>query len=162
MKITLFSVFFTIFFVNIVLSQEVRRIGKSELATILADPSDKLYVLNFWASWCGPCVNELPGFQEMVSLSDSSRVEFLFISLDFPSDADRVLLPFLKNNNYTFTALLMTDIDYNSWIDIVNPEWQGNIPATLFFNNFRGLNYFISKPLDKPELEKRINSFLLN
>ena len=150
------------FFVNIVLSQEVRRIGKSELATILADPSDKLYVLNFWASWCGPCVNELPGFQEMVSLSDSSRVEFLFISLDFPSDADRVLLPFLKNNKYTFTTLLMTDIDYNSWIDIVNPEWQGNIPATLFFNNFRGLNYFISKPLDKPELEKRINTFLLN
>ena len=143
-------------------AQAIRYITKEDLTKILNNPDDKLHVINFWASWCGPCVTELPAFQKMVSGSDSSKVDFLFVSLDFPSEAKKKLLPFLKKNGYTFTTALMTDIDYNSWIDIVHPDWQGNIPATLFFNNSRKIHQFNAASMDKTELEQKINSLLIN
>jgi thiol-disulfide isomerase/thioredoxin len=117
-------------------------------------------VINFWATWCGPCIKELPDFQKTVNETDGSKVEFLFISLDFPSDAEKKLMPFLKKNNYTFNVCLMTETDYNSWIDEVDPSWQGNIPATLFFNRARKIHHFVAESIDKPQLEKTIQSNL--
>lgn len=141
-------------------AQQFRKISKAELVQILSDPSDKLHVVNFWATWCAPCVKELPGFQQVVKESDTSKVDFLFVSLDFPSDADKKLSAFLKKNNYTFRVALMTDSDYDSWIEEVDPGWQGGIPATLFFNRDRKLHQFISEPMDKNKLEKTIRTLL--
>ena len=145
---------------SISFSQGVQKISKTELVSILNNPSDKLHVINFWATWCGPCVSELPDFQKVVNESDGSKVEFLFISLDFPSDAEKKLAPFLKKYNYTFKVCLMTETDYNSWIDQVDPTWQGNIPATLFFNRARKIHHFVAEPIDKTQLSKTIQAFL--
>jgi thiol-disulfide isomerase/thioredoxin len=152
----------TLFFGSaaISVSQGERKISKAELTSILKNPSDKLHVINFWATWCAPCVAELPEFQKTVNEADGSKVDFLFVSLDFPSDADRKLMPFLKKNNYTFNVVLMTETDYNSWIDDVDPGWQGNIPATLFFNHSRKIRHFIAEPIDKNMLTKTIHSLL--
>jgi len=141
-------------------SQGVQKISKTELAGILNNPSDKLHVINFWATWCGPCVTELPDFQKVVNESIGSKVDFLFISLDFPSDAEKKLTPFLKKNNYTFKVCLMTETDYNSWIDEVDSSWQGNIPASLFFNRARKIHHFVAEPIDKVQLSKTIQSLL--
>lgn len=162
MKALLIITGISVALVNIIFAQEVRNVSKNELAGILNNPTDKLHVINFWASWCGPCVTELPEFQKTVFESDSSKIDFLFISLDFPSEVEKKLIPFLKKNNYTFNVALMTDIDYNSWIGMVDPDWQGNIPATLFFNNKHTIHYFISEPLDKSKLVHTINSLLIN
>jgi hypothetical protein len=54
----------------------------------------------------------------------------------------------------------MTDIDYNGWIDKVDPAWQGDIPATLFFNNSKKTRYFHTGEVTEPELKKYINSLL--
>lgn len=146
--------------VAISMAQNVRKISKDELAGILNNPSDKLHVINFWATWCGPCVAELPEFQKVVNASDSSQVDFLFVSLDFPSDAEKKLRPFLKKNNYTFKVVLMTEMDADSWIERVDPGWQGNIPATLIFNRARKIHHFISEPIDQNRLVKTIQSLL--
>lgn len=140
--------------------QGFRKISKEELIQIMNDSSDKLHVINFWATWCAPCVKELPEFQKAVNNSDKNKVDFLFVSLDFPSEADKKLLPFLQKNNYTFNVSLMTETDYNSWIDLVDPAWQGNIPATLFFNRSRKIHHFVAEPMDKPQLVKTIQSLL--
>lgn len=157
-----FLIIVVLFFVSVTINfaQNIRKISKAELAGILKNPSDKLHVINFWATWCAPCVAELPAFQKTVNESDGSKVDFLFVSLDFPSDADKKLSPFLKKNNYTFNVVLMTETDYNSWIDDVDSAWQGNIPATLFFNHTRNIHHFIAEPLDKNKLLKTIHSFL--
>jgi len=160
MKTCLISIALLFISVTSILAQDIQRISKAELTGILNDPSDKLHVINFWATWCAPCVAELPEFQKTVSKSDPGKVDFLFISLDFPSDGVKKLIPFMKKNNYTFKLALMTETDYNSWIDEVDPEWQGSIPATLFFNRARKVHHFIAEPINQIKLVKTIHSLL--
>lgn len=157
---TIFVLLLTFVMVNGSLAQGFKRISKAELKAILENPSDKLHVINFWATWCGPCVNELPDFQKVIQETDKSKVDFLFVSLDFPSDADKNLGTFLKKNNYLFDIALMTETDYNSWINLVDPDWQGDIPSTLFFNRARKIHQFNSGAMEKGQLDKTIQSIL--
>ena len=142
--------------------QEITFIKVPELERILNKPDDKLYVLNFWASWCGPCVEELPYFEKIAGTVDTTKVEFLFISLDFPSQVENKLKPFLKKNNINIKVAVMMDLDYNTWVHKVDPDWQGNLPATLFFNNNRKIKVFRPESLEETQLKDLLVSLVYN
>jgi len=140
--------------------QKIEYIKVPELENILKRPDNKLFVLNFWATWCAPCVSEIPGFEKTAKEYDTTRVRFILVSLDFPSQIRKQLIPFLKKNMITLDVAVMTEVDYNAWINIVDPQWQGDIPATLFFNNSRKTRFFHSGEVTEAELKKYINSLL--
>lgn len=140
--------------------QKIEYIKIPELEKILKNPENKLFVVNFWATWCAPCVSEIPNFEKAAKDYDPARVRFILVSLDFPSQIEKQLIPFLKKNKITLDIAVMTDIDYNGWIDKVDPAWQGDIPATLFFNNSKKTRYFHTGEVTEPELKKYINSLL--
>jgi len=140
--------------------QKIEKIKIPELENILKNPDNKLFVVNFWATWCAPCVKELPYFEEVSKDYDPDRVQFILLSLDFPSQIEKQLIPFLKKNKITLNVSVMMDSDFNSWIDKVDSSWQGNIPATLIFNNNKDQRIFFPGELDKSGLRKMINSFL--
>lgn len=140
--------------------QKVEYIKTPELEKILSTPDNKLFVVNFWATWCPPCVSELPNFEKVAKEYDSGKVRFILISLDFPSQVEKQLIPFLKKNRITLDVPVMMDVDYNSWIDKVDPSWQGNIPATLVFNNSKKIRHFHSGEIDEKGLRELINSNL--
>lgn len=137
-------------------AQKIEKIGVPELEKILASPENVLHVINFWATWCPPCVTELPYFEKLSKEFQGKEVKFILISLDFPSQIESRLLPFLKNNKITADVRVMTDLDYNSWIEKVDGSWQGNIPVTLFFNNARKIKYFHPSELTEKELKDLI------
>jgi thiol-disulfide isomerase/thioredoxin len=139
--------------------QKVEYIKIPDLENILGSSDNRLYVLNFWATWCAPCVSEIPAFEKTAKSYDPQKVRFILVSLDFPSQIEKQLLPFLKKNKVTLDVAVMTDIDYNAWIDKVDAKWQGDIPATLFFNNYTKTRYFHTGELSESELRKNINSF---
>ncbi|MDP4224263.1 MAG: TlpA disulfide reductase family protein [Bacteroidota bacterium] len=141
-------------------AQNVSYIKVPELEKILKNPENKLFVVNLWATWCAPCVKELPGFEKVARDYDPSKVKFILVSLDFPSEVQKQLLPFLKKNNISLDVNVMTDLDYNSWMAKVDPDWQGNIPSTLFFNNKKKTRYFHPGELSETELRKIINQYL--
>ena len=119
---------------------------------------DKTYVLNFWATWCAPCVKELPYFEEVNKQSQDKNTEVILVSLDFPSQIETKLKPYLKKNKIKSKVILLDDSKMNTWVPKVSEEWDGGIPATLIVNSS---NYnFYPKPFKKEELFNEINKVL--
>jgi thiol-disulfide isomerase/thioredoxin len=99
---------------------------------ILTDLSpDTTYVINFWATWCGPCIKELPYFEELNALYDGQPFKQILVSLDDPKKLESKVIPFLNNNKIESKVVLLADGKANSWIDRVDPSWSGAIPITL-------------------------------
>ena len=116
---------------------------------------DKTYVINFWATWCAPCVKELPYFEEVNKKFKDKNTEVILVSLDFPSQIESKLKPYLKKNNINSKVILLDDSKMNTWVPKVSEKWDGGIPATLIVNP---TNYnFYPKPFKKEELYFEIN-----
>ena len=120
--------------------------------------TDKTYVINFWATWCAPCVKELPYFEKVNKEFKDKNVEVILLSLDFPSQIETKLIPYLKRNKIKSKVILLDDSKMNTWVPRVSEQWDGGIPATLIVN---ALNYnFYPKPFKKEDLFDEINKVL--
>ena len=120
--------------------------------------TDKTYVINFWATWCAPCVKELPYFEKVNKEFKDKNVEVILISLDFPSQIETKLIPYLKRNKIKSKVILLDDSKMNTWVPRVSEQWDGGIPATLIVN---ASNYnFYPKPFKKKDLFTEINKVL--
>lgn len=117
-----------------------------------------IYVVNFWATWCAPCVKELPYFEKLYENYKSKQVEVILISLDFPHLYDSKLKPFIKENKLKSKVIVLDDPDMNTWIPKVDSTWSGSIPATLIYGNNQ--KKFFEKSFTYSELEAAITQFL--
>jgi len=118
-------------------------------------PEDKIQVINFWATWCRPCVEELPAFIELDKRSD---VEVILISLDEAKNKDTMVDPFLEMYQITSTVKLLDDPYAAEWIPMVDQHWDGAIPATLIQKGSKKM--FYNKPFTAAELEEEVAKFL--
>ena len=119
---------------------------------------DKTYVVNFWATWCAPCVKELPHFEEVYKNYKNKNVEVMLVSLDFPKQYDKKLKPFIKKHNLQSKILVLDDVDMNTWIPKVNENWDGAIPVTIIYNKDK--KEFYDKPFTYNELESELKQFI--
>ncbi len=119
---------------------------------------DTVYVINFWATWCLPCINELPEFEKSIHKFQGKPVSFMFLSLDFGENAWEKANNFLDKKNYSFDSYLITDKNANEWIPIVDKSWSGAIPATVVFKNNKKL--FQEGKITAPKLNSMINKLL--
>ncbi len=96
--------------------------------------NDTTYVINFWATWCKPCLKELPYFEDLDSVYQNEKVKVVLVSLDFPKQIESQLIPYVIKNNLKSKVVVLLDGKYNNWIDRVSPEWSGAIPTTYIYN----------------------------
>ena len=116
--------------------------------------SDDTYVINFWATWCSPCVKELPYFESVNKEYSDKNVKVILVSLDFPSQIESRLKPYIRKNNIKSNVILLNDSKMNKWVPRVSEKWDGGIPATLIVNSS---NYnFYPNPFEKEELVAEI------
>jgi len=113
---------------------------------------DSTVVAVFWATWCKPCLEEMPEVLTAHSHINKAKIRFLLVSLDFARDREKKLLPFLKKQRWPIPVVLLAEPDYNSWIPQVDSTWEGNIPATLIVHG-TGRRKFISQQLTPGQLE---------
>ncbi len=126
------------------------------LEPLLNRKNGKTYVVNFWATWCKPCVAELPYFERLGEKYKDSGVEVVLVSLDMPGTLDKKLLPFVKREALTSRVVVLDDPRQNDWIPKVAEEWSGAIPATLIYNKDR--RAFYESSLTYTELEENLNA----
>jgi thiol-disulfide isomerase/thioredoxin len=132
--------------------EDIRVLNFSQLEPHLHLKTDTVYLVNFWATWCKPCVEELPAFQKISDEYKNENVKILLVSLDFPSQVDSRLKPFLSENDISMKTVLLDDPNQNVWINKVHPSWSGSIPATLIYSgNSRD---FYEKSFTYTELKK--------
>lgn len=126
--------------------------------SLLHQQNDTTYVINFWATWCKPCVEELPVFEMLNKKYASQKIKVLLVSLDLPENIQSSLLPFTKKNHIQSKIILLDDPDFNSWIEKVSPTWSGAIPATIIYN--REKRKFYEQSFNYSTLTKELNSFI--
>ena len=105
-----------------------------QLQARIARAGDTTLVLNFWATWCKPCVEELPCFDELRDYYGPQNVQIVLISLDFKSQLERKFVPFLKSKSLESDVVLLADQDVDTWIPMFDDMWDGALPATLVLN----------------------------
>lgn len=131
-------------------------ISFEEFEAMTLEPSSKLRVYNFWATWCAPCVKEMPYFDQ--AAANHPEIELVFISMDDGRNPERVT-NFIQKRNVKAPVFLLNDVDFNSWIDKIDPKWSGAVPATFFIKP-SGERYFHEGELEKQELNSIINNLL--
>ncbi len=104
-----------------------------EFEPLLRKANDTTYVVNFWATWCKPCVEELPFFEKLIPETADQPVKVLLVSMDFPKDFQRKLVPFVAERNLQHNVVALGDLDYDAWIGKVSETWDGAIPFTLIY-----------------------------
>lgn len=122
--------------------------------------NDTTYVVNFWATWCLPCVKELPHFEKLNEAYSSKKVKVLLVSIDMPTKIETSLIPFIKRKKLKSEVLFLNDPDANAWIDKVDKSWSGSIPATIIYNaNSRA---FYERSFTYTELENELLKIINN
>lgn len=125
------------------------------LEPMLHKEGDKVYVVNFWATWCGPCVEELPYYEKINA--EENNVEVILVSLDMPKMWESHLIPFINNKELKSKVVVLDDPKQNTWIPKVEADWSGAIPATLIYNKSK--RSFYEQSFTYKELVEQLNTF---
>lgn len=128
------------------------------LEPFLTKKDDKTYVVNFWATWCAPCIKEMPHFEKLYANYKDKNVEVLLVSLDFPFQYDKKLKPFLKEKKIQSKVVVLDDPDMNTWMPKVSKEWTGAIPITIIYNKDK--RQFYERTFTYKQLETELKQFL--
>lgn len=126
---------------------------------IKSNNKDKLYIYNFWATWCKPCIEEIPHF-ESFAIAYPDKVEVIFVSLDNPAMLEKEVQPFVREKEITSEVVLLENFG-DEQIAAVNEDWDGAIPATLFINNQKSISDFRQQSFDFAELKTVLTPYLM-
>lgn len=137
-------------------SQSIEVVKFNQLEKRWSMSNDTLYVVNYWATWCVPCVEELPGFLKIEREMRDQKFKMILVSLDFPSHFKSRVQPFIEKNKISCEVVILDD-DANVWINKVNKNWDGAIPATHFIKNNN--TEFFKEELSYERLKQIVNTF---
>ena len=140
-------------------NEEVEVWTFDELESYISRPDPKLKVVNFWATWCAPCIKELPLF-ESVRADHRNRVDVLLVSLDFADQKDKKVIPFIANRNIVSKVIILGVEEYNVWIEKIDNTWSGAIPATLMVLP-DGEKRFYEKEFEGSQLKDLVSQLLI-
>lgn len=132
-----------------------------DLMEVVSNSQDSLVIINFWATWCKPCVKELTCFYQVDHQMKNRGVRVLLVSLDFKRQFETTLKPFLSKRGPGPETWLLDEPDYDAWINKIDASWLGAIPATLFINNHKAVRLFHEGEFTCGELNETINKLLI-
>ena len=131
----LITIFIHLAFISALNSQSVaiEIVNYKQLEERIKETSlDSMVVVNFWATWCKPCIEEMPIIENISNSHKNIPIKVLLVSLDFPNQIEKRLIPYVTNNKIKNEVIVLNERNPNDWIPKVHQDWSGAIPATLF------------------------------
>jgi thiol-disulfide isomerase/thioredoxin len=136
--------------------QKAQIVDLAALQKVIQGTDTGVKVINFWATWCGPCIKELPLLEKLGQ--DRKEIEVTLVSLDLDLDPNpEKVHKFVQRKKIQSKVLILDAGNPNDWIDKIDTRWGGSLPATLVVNSKTGKRAFIDHELHEGELEKLIN-----
>lgn len=123
-------------------AQKVELVDRNWITRMSQNNSDTTYVINFWATWCKPCVEEIPYFEKLNSTYKDKKVKVIMVSCDFKKQLDTRVIPFIQNKKMLSKVVFMDESNPDNWIGKVDSKFTGAIPATLIINGSKDFRYF--------------------
>ncbi len=134
-------------------AQQVKIVTPTWIDEITTSKSDTLIIVNFWATWCKPCVEELPYFEQLADSCKNKKVKMYLVTNDMRRDLNTRVADFIKAKKLTQQVVFINEINADKWINKVGEEWSGAIPATLMIKGDIGFRYFKEGELTYDELD---------
>lgn len=137
----------------------IKKIKITDLEQTIAK-SDHPLIVNFWATFCGPCCKEIPYFQSTAAQYKDQRVELILVSLDLPDDYPAKIAAFAKARGYTVPVFWLDETNADYFCPKVDPGWSGGIPCSLFINNKTHYRRFFDRQLTEGQVGPEIKEML--
>ena len=138
--------------------QSISKWKAADLSKAIAEAEGPT-IFNFWATFCAPCIEELPYFQELVAKYKDSGVRLVLVNLDMASVYPKIPA-FAKRFGIKAPIVFLDETDADLFCPIADPKWSGAIPASLFVNSKSGYRRFYEDQIAKDALEKEIISLI--
>ena len=154
------KILFTLLLISSVFSiqaQNFKKIKLADLEKVVSPKDDITYIINFWATWCRPCVKELPYFERLHTKYADQKVKVILIAVE---DTEQKIKNFIKKKKIQAQVLLLDETKSDVWIPKVDKDWDGAIPVTLFINGKSGQRVFHQGDMTEAELNKKVESII--
>lgn len=136
--------------------QDAKIIKLQQLQQMMAQKTDHIKVINFWATWCAPCVKEIPLFEKLGKERSDVKITLVSMDLDLDPNPEKVYR-FIARKKLQSEVVILDEKDPNSYINQIDKSWSGAIPATIIINGRTGKRKFVERELHEGELEKLIS-----
>ena len=138
-------------------AQQVDLITVDQLYSRINSGRDSTYIINFWATWCGTCVKELPDFEKLNDQYKSEKLKILLVNVDYKSKLNNSVLPFIKKNGIKNEVFMLNESDPQVYINKIDSSWSGALPATLMVKEKK--RKFFEKDFTYAELADEYKNF---
>jgi thiol-disulfide isomerase/thioredoxin len=140
-------------------AQDVKSVKITELEKTITESKTPL-IVNFWATFCVPCLQEIPYFQEIAGEYKSKDVSIVFVSLDMKKDFPGKVNEMAKRLKLTYPVVWLNETNADYFCPKIDTSWTGGMPSSLFVNNATGYHKFFEEPLSKEQLGKEIQAMV--
>ena len=140
-------------------AQQVKRININELQAYI-QKSEKPLVVNFWATFCKPCMEEIPYFQHTIRSQYKGEIELLLVSLDVRADYPQKISSIAAQKNISAHIAWLNETDADYFCPKIDQKWLGAIPCTLMVNNKKKYRKFYDDQLSPVQLDKELKALV--
>ncbi|MGN6294097.1 MAG: TlpA disulfide reductase family protein [Chitinophagaceae bacterium] len=141
------------------MGQKVAKVKVTELEKMITESRTPL-IISFWATYCKPCIAEMPHFEKLGAKYKEKGLTIVFVSLDMEDDYPAKVDSFVAKRKLQSRVVWLNETDADYFCPKIDTKWSGAMPATLFVNNTKSYRRLLEEELTEEELEKEIMAIL--